>query len=136
MSLDCEPYRTLNRKELGRTYWGFIHTEANIVQNRNDVLSFIREVKNILGHYPCHICQEHAQKNCIEHIKRLDSLVNRGSVNGWRVATVAWAARFHACVTKHLPANETSEETKKIAQQVLELQEDDAGVSALFAAPC
>lgn len=137
MSLDCEPYRTLNRKELGRTYWGFIHTEANIVQNKNDVLNFIQEVKNILSHYPCHICQEHAQTNCSEHIRLLDSLLKRAEMNGWRAATVAWAAKFHACVTQHLPSDATSDETRRIAKQVMSLHEDDdAGVSALFAAPC
>jgi hypothetical protein len=134
----AEPLPTLNRAELGRTYWNFIHTEANLLKTHSDLQRFISTVHHVLADYPCVECRTHLQHNCAHFLSNLHELPQRAAAlgqtpNPWRTVAVAWAARCHACVTAHLQSDgHKSRRSVWIARQVARLGDDDEAIAQMF----
>jgi hypothetical protein len=123
---------------LGRDAWGLLHATADALENtRAELLEFVLLAQLIVHLYPCDDCHENAERKCSAFLApdgahALDTLAGRARLRGgaFRVVAVAWAARFHACVTAH--ATTASEASKALATCVRAFGDDDDEELAAF----
>lgn len=130
--MSCEPrIEKPDRAALGSAAWRLLHAEADALEDTPAAMRvFVQTAWNTVDIYPCHTCRANARAECSEHLAMLhgggwwrggDALERRkrqGALPN-RTVAVAWAARFHACVTAHLPSGtQISAESAAIAAEV------------------
>ena len=113
---------TPNRADLGRAAWTLIHATADMLPNTPaDMNAFISLVSAEIRLYPCVLCKTNANEHCGNHLSKLHDLLSLAHhlQLPMRTVAVAWAARFHACVTRHLQADGVlSALSKRIADTI------------------
>jgi len=89
-----------NRETLGRSAWTDLHTRADSLKD-GSLPEFVQFARLFVSLYPCSDCRTKAQTACRRHLEALSTLAEKPGAA--RTVAVAWASRFHACVTLHLP---------------------------------
>lgn len=118
--MSCTDYvHKPGRAELGRAAWVILHAEADALppKDAEALASYIAMARGLIHNYPCTDCKKSAEAECSFHVSALEDLQNRASVTNltYRVVAVAWAARFHACVTRTLLNKNEESSGKKAA---------------------
>ena len=93
------------RAALGRSEWLVLHSAADALDENGRALEeFVVLASAMLLRYPCRECRSHAREGCGRMLDALPHLRSRAESARlpYRVVAVAWAARFHACVTYHI----------------------------------
>ena len=124
------------RASLGRSEWVVLHSAADALEESGRALDeFVTLAAAVVARYPCKDCRAHAELGCRHLLDMLHDLRNRAEGVGlsYRVVAVAWAARFHACVTHNLLLRPgggfVSRASAAMALTVAYLGADDAGIA-------
>ncbi len=122
---------SVDRDTLGRSTWTLLHAMADTVAD-DGLSDFVQGAGIILRRYPCSDCKQNEFLHCSANIRQLPNLSSRARQRRlpMRVVCVAWAARMHACVTRH--ARNSSEDTRRIGAEVDRRGDDDEAVARLI----